>query len=229
MVCHQTSVGVFPPRRLLRPDEPRRHVRDPVDLIEVEGVASGVVHVPQEVVVLGGPAALRSRPVVVGPDDLVHERLAPEDLVQHHLAVVDLAEVDVEEEARVGGQGRAGRLDAVPEEPDVVVEAVVEPRLPEALGSIAPAPESDPVAVPVGHRAKPGPGLAPAGVERRVEVDEGEGFPGGALEPGEVLVEDDPVHESAPSGMAAAASGPSAPSSRPSAGRGATGVRSRWC
>ena len=87
---------------------------------------------------------------------------AAEDLVQHHLAVVDLSRIDVQEEAAVGGKERTRRLDALPEEAEVIVEPVVEPGRAEALGPIAPALESGPVSVPVGDRAKPGSGLGVA-------------------------------------------------------------------
>src|ERR1043165_982275 len=84
--------------RLPGADEPRSHVRDPIDLLGAERVPLRVLRVPEDVVVLRRPALLRARAVVVGPDDLVHERRATEDLVEEHLAVVHLAVVDVEEE-----------------------------------------------------------------------------------------------------------------------------------
>jgi hypothetical protein len=70
---------------------------------EVEVVALGVLGVDEDRVVLGGPALLRARAVVVGPADLVEEVLAAEDLVEKELAVVSLAIVDVEvERSRCG-------------------------------------------------------------------------------------------------------------------------------
>ena len=53
---------------------------------ESKWYALGILDVDEDRVVLGRPAALRARAVVVGPDDLVEEALAAEDLVEQHLA-----------------------------------------------------------------------------------------------------------------------------------------------
>jgi len=48
----------------------------------VEDIILGVLHVEEDIVMLRGPALVRPRPIVVGPDDLVEERLSPEDAIQ---------------------------------------------------------------------------------------------------------------------------------------------------
>jgi hypothetical protein len=80
--------------------------------------------------VLGRPATARLGPVVVGPDDLVEERVAAEQLVEQQLAVMGLAVVDVEVERPVGSEQLAAALQARGEEAEVVTERVVvgEPR-----------------------------------------------------------------------------------------------------
>ncbi len=50
---------------------------------------------------LGGPAFLGPRAVIISPDDLVLERFSPEDQIEEHFAVMHLAIVDVEEQAAV--------------------------------------------------------------------------------------------------------------------------------
>ncbi len=91
--------GGFSARGLFSADQAGRHVRDAVRCAEVEGVAFGIFGVPEDVVVLGGPAFGGARAVVVGPDDLVLEAGAScpviqgEDLVEHDLAVMNLARV----------------------------------------------------------------------------------------------------------------------------------------
>ncbi len=64
---------------LLGADQARSQVGDAIDLFVVEAVVPRVLRIPQQVVVLGGPAAPGAGPVVVGPDDLVLEAVASED------------------------------------------------------------------------------------------------------------------------------------------------------
>ena len=71
--------GGFAAGGLFGADERGGHVGDAVDLVEVEGVEVGVAGVPEDVVVLGGPAFFCAGAVVVGPDDLVLEAGATED------------------------------------------------------------------------------------------------------------------------------------------------------
>src|SRR5207247_6811364 len=99
----------------------------------VERVTVGILDVDEDRVVLGGPAALRSGAVVVGPDDLVQERLAAEDLVQEELAVVRLAVVDVEVERARFGEQPASFPQARLQEREVVVERVAVGALVEKL------------------------------------------------------------------------------------------------
>jgi hypothetical protein len=103
---------------------------------------SGYARVPEDVVVLRRPALLGARPVVVRPDDLVHEARAAEDLIQHHLAVVNLARVDMEEQA-AGRLQHATRLDQPrPQKAEEVVEAVGVParRLARRSHPLGPIP-----------------------------------------------------------------------------------------
>ena len=112
-------------RGLLRSDKPRRHVRYAVHLFVVERVVAGILRIPEDVVVLGAPAALRARPVVVRPDDLVHERRTPEYAVEHDLAVVHLSEVDMEKERARRLQHPVRLLHPRPEKTHEVVVRVV--------------------------------------------------------------------------------------------------------
>jgi hypothetical protein len=157
---------------LLRADQPRGQVRDPVDVVVAVGVARRILRVPQQVVVLGRPALRGPRPVVVGPDDLVEEGGPAEDRVQQHLAVVHLPVVDVEEE-RPGGLQQPVRLrQPRRQEPQVVVEGVGEGPGLVALGAVPLPLEPDPVAFLVLDGPKPGPGLGLPRVEGRIDVDQ---------------------------------------------------------
>ena len=98
---------------------------------------------------LGRPAALGARAVVVGPDDLVEKALAPEDLIEQQLAVVGLAVVDVEVERARAGEQPAGLLEARREEGEVVVEVVAVGGLGEQLRPVAAALKADALAVVV--------------------------------------------------------------------------------
>ena len=100
---------------------------------------------------LGGPAALGARAVVVRPDDLVEEALAPEDLVEQQLAVVGLAVVDVEVQRALAREQPVGLLQARLEEREVVVEGVAVAGLGEQPRAVAPALEAGPLAVLVAH------------------------------------------------------------------------------
>ena len=93
---------------------------------------------------LGRPAAAGLGAVVVGPDELVEERLAPEDLVEQQLAVVRLAVVDVEVERPVGGEQLTAAGQARREEAKVVTERVGVGQAREQLGAVAPPAEADP-------------------------------------------------------------------------------------
>ncbi len=125
MVCHQTSVGSLPRSRLLGGDKTRGHVRLAVDLGGIEVVRLRVFHIDKDVVVLGRPAALGPCPVVVGPDDLVQERLAAEDRIEHDLGVVHLAVVEVHVQRAIVGQQPPGLTQARLQERPVVIERVV--------------------------------------------------------------------------------------------------------
>ena len=109
---------------------------------------------------LGGPAAARLGAVVVGPDDLVEERVAAEQLVEQQLAVVRLAVVDVEVQRSVRREQLARARQARLEEAQVVGERVVVAERSQQLGAVAPAAE--PGAVAVGVRLTRGPERAGA-------------------------------------------------------------------
>ncbi len=159
-------------RRLLRSGQPRRHVGLAIHLLAVEVVAVGVLHVDEDGVVLGGPAPARAAAEVVGPDDLVQEAVAPEDLVEQQLAVVRLAVVDVEVEGALLPEQAVGLLEARREEVEVVLEAVAVARALEQLGAVAAPAEADARGGRVSDGAQRAPLLAPAGVERGVDVDQ---------------------------------------------------------
>ncbi len=175
--------GRFSARCLLGANQSGRHVGDAVGGIEVEGVVGGVAGVPEDVVVLGGPAFGGARAVVVGPDDLILEAGAAgasvesEDLVKHDLAVVNLSRVDVKKEGTSGSEYAMSFDHSWAEEADVVVKAVgVEGRGVEfgvqAFGAVAVSAEASAVAVGVADGADAGALLRDAGVEGRVNVDE---------------------------------------------------------
>ena len=160
-------------------DQARSHVGDAVGRVEVEGVARGIFGVPEDVVVLGGPALGGAGTVIVGPDDFILKTGATEDLVEHDLAVVDFAVVDVEEE-RAGGGEYAVRFDeAGAEEAEEVVEAVVVAGATglggEDVGAVAAAAETDAVASFVADGFHLLAELPFAGVEGGIDVDELDG------------------------------------------------------
>src|SRR5205823_8364084 len=124
------------------------------------------------VVMLGGPARLRPRAVVVGPDDLVHEAIAPEQRVEGDLDVVHLATVEVHEERRVRGHAGKRGLDAWHQEPEVIVESVGVGGALDRTLRVASTAETDPRPERVLLDRDALASLAPARVERRVDVDE---------------------------------------------------------
>jgi hypothetical protein len=93
-----------------------------------------------------GPALLRARAVVVGPDDLVEEVLAAEDLVEQELAVVSLAIVDVEVERSRRSKDAPTIDQARLQEGEVVGELIEVRGLGEQTARVAPSAEADPVA-----------------------------------------------------------------------------------
>ncbi len=183
-----------------RADELGGHVGDAVAGVEVEGVVLGVAGVPEDVVVLGGPAGGGAGAVVVGPDDLVLEAGSGEDLVEQDLAVVDLAGVDVEEEAAGGGEQAVGLEEAGAEEAEVVGEEVgvaVGGGGSDGLGAVAMAAEAGAIAGGVADGLDAGAGLAAAGVEGRIDVDEVDGGRFHAAEEREVVALEDLVQRGA--------------------------------
>ena len=159
-------------RRLHRPDKARRHVGNAVYVVIAVGVVFGVARIPEDVVMLGGPAPLGPRAVIVGPDDLVYEALAPEDFVQQHLAVMRFAVVDMEEEGARGCEQPVRLPEPGLDEGHVVVERIVPGGGAEADRPVALALEARPVALVVLDRPKPCASLCFAGIERRVDIDE---------------------------------------------------------
>ena len=172
MVRHQTSVGGFAAGGFFGADQAGGHIWNAVDGVVVEGVVIGVFGVPQDVVVLGGPARFGAAAVIVGPDDFVDEGIAAKYFVQHYLAIVDFPVVDVEEQAAVVIQQTVGFGHAGTEEADVVVEIVGVPAVADDMGTVAAALETGAVAVGVGRDLDASAGLGFAGVEGRVNVDE---------------------------------------------------------
>ena len=181
----------LPPGRLLGGHEPGRHVGLAVDLLGVEVVASRVLYVDEDRVVLGRPAALGAGAVVVGPDDLVEEAVAAEDLVEQQLAVMGLAVVDVEVERALGAQQPVGLLEPGRQEREVVLEPVAVAGAVQQRRAVAPALEAGALARRVAERLQRPTLLELAGVEGRVDVDQLEGLPGEATQQLEVLAEQD--------------------------------------
>src|SRR5579884_402033 len=179
-------------RGLLGADEARGHVRLSLDRVGVEVMAAGRPDVDEDRVVLGRPAPARLGSVVVGPDQLVEERVATEHLVQQELAVVRLAVVDVEVERAVrreqpprGDQPRLEKREVV-REAVVVAEAAHGPRAVATAAESDSAPRPPAVVLLDGERA---PRLRSARVERRIEIDEVEGAPGKRFEHRQVVGE----------------------------------------
>ena len=164
-----------PARPSRRSDEPGRHVRLAVDRLGVEEVRLRILDVDEDRVVLGRPAALGARAVVVGPDDLVQEALAAEDLVEEHLAVVRLARVDVDVQRPVLREHPPRLAQPRLEKAEVVVEAVGVGAAARRPAPVAPAAEPGAVAVGIGLDREREPALLLAGVERRIDVDQREG------------------------------------------------------
>ena len=182
--------------------EPGSHVGDAVGGVEVEGVVFGVFGVPEDVVVLGGPAPGGTGAVVVGPDDLVLEAVAAiggcggEELVEENFDVVHFARVYMQKERTRGiqdamgfGEPRAEEAEVVGESVGVVVGGGV-----EFFGAVAMATEAGAVAGVVTDGAEAGTLLGGPGVEGRVDVDELDGGVGEGAERGEVFGFDDAVH-----------------------------------
>ena len=94
-MSHQVSVGSLPAGGFVRADEAWGHVRDPVDVVDIEGPLGGF-RVPQDVVVLFWPAVPGAAAVVVGPDDLVQEPFGPEQLVEQEPRVMGGVKIEVE-------------------------------------------------------------------------------------------------------------------------------------
>ena len=108
-------------RRLLRADEPRGEVGDALDGVLVEEVRAGRADVDEDRVVLGRPPVAGPAAEVVGPDDLVEERVAAEHLVEQQLDVVRLAVVDVQVQRAARREQPAGLVQQRLEHAEVVV------------------------------------------------------------------------------------------------------------
>src|SRR5690606_19207166 len=86
----------------------------------VEEVAVGVNAVEEQVVVLAGEAAWGGAAEAVGPDQVVDEAVGAEELVEEEAGVVAGAPVQVEEEARGGGELGEGGPEAAAQPGDPV-------------------------------------------------------------------------------------------------------------
>jgi acyl dehydratase len=181
-------------------DKTRGHVGYAVRGGEVKGVVGGMFGVPEDVVVLGGPAFSAACAVVICPDDLVLEAGSPraavqgEDFVEHDLAVVDLAGVDMEEERASRRQDTVGFGEARSKEAEEVVKGVgVAGCGGEFLGAVALPSEAGAVASGVADGLDAVALLRGAGVEGRVDVDELYAAGGHFAEGGQVVLLDDTV------------------------------------
>jgi len=185
--------GQLAARRLLGRDERGRHVRLAVDLVRVEPVAPGVLHVDEDRVVLGRPAALGAAPVVVGPDDLVEEAVAAEHRVEEHLRVVRLPVVQVQVEGPGVRQQTPGLLEAGLQEVPVVLEGVVVPEHRAADRLVAASSEAQPRPSLGDARRHGATLLRHPRVEGRVDVDQLEGPVRQPAQGGQVVALDDGV------------------------------------
>jgi len=160
------------PVGLFRRDQAGGHVRNPVHVLEAEGVTLGVLGVPEDVVVLGRPFPLAAGPVVIRPDDLVHKAVAAEQAVQKDLGVVDLAVVQVQKEAPFGPQQAHGLFEPGLKKGQKVVKVVGEGLRADLHRAIPLPAKAVAIALRVADRLKPRPGLGLARVERWIDVDQ---------------------------------------------------------
>lgn len=194
--------GSFATCRFDGPDERGGHVGDAVSGGEVESVVGGMAGVPEDVVVLGGPAFGGAGAVVVGPDDFVLKACAAENNVDHNLAIVDFAGVDMEEERAGWGEDAMGFDDARLEEADVVVEGVgVGDGGGKGFCAVTVAAESGAVSGDVADGFHLDALLGGASVEGRIDVDELHAGVGESAQSGEVFAMDDLIHETSVWGM----------------------------
>ena len=163
--------GRFASGRLFGSDEPWGHVWDALDGVIVEHVVLWVFYVDEDVVVFGRPFSSRSRPVIVGPDQLVQETLAPEDLVHQHLAVVDLAVVQVQVEGPVRPEYPVAFAQAWLKKTQIVVEMVRKRRFAESYCPISVALVAQAIAIIVADSLQPKAALNLPCVEWRVDID----------------------------------------------------------
>lgn len=163
--------GQLASRGLLRPHQPRCHVGDALDGLDVVGVMSRVFGIPEDVIVLGGPFLFGARAVIVGPNDLVQEALTPEDLVKQHLAVVHFAVIDVKVEAAVGFEHPPGLNETRLDERDKIVEEVAVSLRTQLHRLIACPGKTCAVAGLAAFGANLGALLHMTGVERRIDIN----------------------------------------------------------
>ena len=181
--------GNFAAGGLLGADEAGRHVGDPIDGVEVEGVSLGRVRVPEDVVVLGGPAIARLAAIVVGPDDLIAEAGAAEYLVEQNFGVVGFAWVEMQEERAGGFEQPMGFNESRTEEGEVVVEVVGVGGRGQRLDLITSTAEAIACAANATARSDARALLGDSGVERWIDVDEIDRGRGKLLEDGKVIAE----------------------------------------
>lgn len=115
-------------------------------------VGLGVLHIHQDGVVLGGPAPVGARPIVIRPDQFVQEAIAAEDLIEQHLDIVHLTVVQVHVQGAVLRQQPVRLNQARGDEAQIVIEAVLVGARLAQLGDVVQALEANPVAFPGGAR-----------------------------------------------------------------------------
>jgi len=111
-------------RGFLRPDQPRRHVGNALDILDVVGIMLRVFGVPENVIVLGRPFPFGASAVIVGPDDFVQEAGPAKDAVQQDLAIMHFAVVDVKIQRPVRFEHPPGFDQARLDETQEIVEQV---------------------------------------------------------------------------------------------------------
>ena len=166
--------GELAARGLLLGHQARSHVRLTVHLNSVEVVATVVLRIHENVIVLGRPAARGLRAVVVCPNQLVNEVLTPKNHVAHDLHVVHFAPIQVQVQSAVLREQTVRLLNARGQERPVVLEGIVVTRQGLQGARVALALKPGAVALLGGLRAQRAARLLLARVEWRVNVDDRE-------------------------------------------------------
>ncbi len=130
---------------------------------------------------LGRPAVLCPPAEIVGPDDLVQEVFPPKDLIQQDLAVMCLAEVDMEIQTAGWLEHAVGFHQPGFEKSPVILEAVAIIAGGDDLSGITLIAKTNPITQIRAGCFKLPARLHLAGVERWINIDQINCFPGEVL------------------------------------------------